>query len=109
LIFCPKEGKVIDLQGQIVFPGFHDAHIHMYLLGQKLMSLDCSGCASIEELQNRIKKFSSEHPDLPWITGAGWDQEMMGRYPTKADIDSVETTRPVVLQRACYHICVCNR
>lgn len=33
--------QTVDLEGHYVLPGLHEAHIHMKLLGQDLLSLDC--------------------------------------------------------------------
>ena len=32
----------------------------------------------------------------------------LGRYPTKEDLDSVISDRPIILFRNCHHIGVCN-
>lgn len=33
--------QMVDLEGHYVVPGLHEAHIHMKLLGQDLLSLNC--------------------------------------------------------------------
>lgn len=43
--------NVVNLNGSRVFPGFHDSHIHVSLLGKSLMSVDLRGCTSIENMQ----------------------------------------------------------
>ena len=39
-----------------------------------------------------------KHPDLPWIQGVQWDQSKLGIYPTRFDLDSIDTDKPVSLK-----------
>jgi len=95
---------VYDLQDQLVLPGLIDSHIHVALYGQSFYSVNCQGCASISELQQRLKHFLQEHPGTGkyvnrvvrcfslWVGrvyGVGWEQDKLGRYPTKHDLDAV--------------------
>ena len=49
-------------EGQAVYPGFIDAHAHFVSYGQSLFEVDLFGAASWEEILQRVKKFSDEHP-----------------------------------------------
>ncbi len=98
-------GEVVDLQNSVCLPGFIDSHVHIDDLGIALDSLDLRGVSSIEELKDRVRIFA-EKSDTPWIIGHGWDQELMGRYPTKDDLDF--TNKPVMLSRICMHAAVLN-
>jgi predicted amidohydrolase YtcJ len=73
------------------------------------MSVDVLGTKSIDELQNRLRDFISTSPNKSgWISGSGWDQQSLGRYPTRHDLDTICSDRPVVLWRVCFHLCVVN-
>ena len=98
-------GEVVDLQNSVCLPGFIDSHVHIDDLGIVLYSLDLRGVSSINELKDRVKIFA-EKSDAPWIIGHGWDQELIGRYPTKDDIDFIN--KPVMLSRICMHAAVLN-
>jgi hypothetical protein len=100
--------KIIDLNGKLVLPGLHDSHIHIYSLGECSSKLDLSGSNSITELKQMLKNYSTEHSDLSWIIGRGWDQDKLGSYPTRYDLDEIVADRPVVLWRACWHVAVIN-
>ncbi len=104
--------EMVDLQGAHVLPGLIDAHGHVMGLGLAALDteLDLTGTASIEELQQRVAAHAAAHPDLPWITGRGWNQELFsdGRLPSAADLDAVVADRPVWLGRVDGHAAVGN-
>eukprot|EP01047_Picozoa_sp_COSAG01_P001948 COSAG01_NODE_48_length_31904_cov_21.696997_32_plen_213_part_00 len=104
--------QVVDLGGKFVLPGLHDAHIHTYAIGEASFYVHLGGCASIDELKQRLRDHARRHPELSWIIGLQWAQhEMGGVYPCAADLDDAlgaEDTRPVFLWRACWHIGCAN-
>ncbi len=101
--FAVKDGKIIavgnnddilnkygaqdtvDAQGKPIYPGFIDAHAHFVGYGQSLFAVDLFGCNSFDEVIERVKKFSAEHPNEAWIRGRGWDQN---KFPGKAYPDN---------------------
>lgn len=101
------EGEVVDLKGKIVLPGFIDSHIHLNFLGQSLKMLNLKGTKSIEELKEKLKDYVNK-TNTSWILGFGWDQEELGRYPTKKDLDEIADNKPVLLYRTCFHAAVLN-
>lgn len=105
----PDGAIVKDLGAtQLVIPGLNDAHIHVGYMGESMEYADCHACNSIEELQATLSSYCKKHASNSWIVGVGWDHSGWGRYPVREDLDQVESTRPIVLYRACWHICVCN-
>ncbi|HDI02374.1 MAG TPA: hypothetical protein ENF93_01875 [Ignisphaera sp.] len=97
-----------DLGENVAIPGFIDAHLHLDGLGLSLNTLDLRGVRSIEELKKRLRDFAKERKG--WIIGRGWDQELFieKRWPTRWDLDSVVSDRPVLLVRVCGHAGVVN-
>jgi len=108
--------KVIDLAGKAVLPGFHDSHIHVYMLGEAATYLDLSGCESIEEMQDMVRAKAKEKTktktddgnDSSWIIGVLWSQEKLGRYPSADDLEDVAPGRCIFLWRVCWHIGVAS-
>lgn len=100
-------GEVVDLGGKTVLPGFIDSHMHLNSLGQSLKMLNLKGTKSIEELKTKLKGYA-EKTSTSWILGFGWDQEELGRYPTRGDLDEVVDDKPVLLYRTCFHAAVLN-
>lgn len=101
--------RVVDLKGRTLVPGFNDSHMHLLGFGESLQLCRLEGTKSIEALKEKIKTFSQTTRDT-WIRGRGWNQDhfLEKRLPTAADIDQVVSDKPVVLNRACGHILVCN-
>jgi predicted amidohydrolase YtcJ len=91
----------VDAKGAVMLPGLIDAHGHVMSLGQQLLTVDLADTKSLDEALAKIKSYATANPDLPWITGGGWNQESwgLGRFPTAADLDSAVADRPVWLSR----------
>jgi predicted amidohydrolase YtcJ len=108
--------REVDGGGRTLLPGLIDAHGHVIDapggvgLGLAVSQLDVSGTKSLEEMQQRLRAYAVAHPDVPWIIGRGWNQELWSekRFPTALDLDSVVSDRPVVLERVDGHAYVAN-
>ena len=100
----------VDGGGRTLMPGFIDAHGHVLGLGFSALQLDLVGTSSLQDLQQRLRDYAAAHPDARWIVGRGWNQELWPekRFPTAADLDSVVSDRPVVLERVDGHAIVAN-
>ena len=100
----------IDGGGRTLLPGFVDAHGHVTDLGLSALNLDLVGTSSLADLKRRLKDYAATNPSAPWIIGFGWNQELWPdkRFPTAADLDSVVSDRPVVLERVDGHALVAN-
>jgi len=97
--------QVVDGGGRTLLPGLIDAHGHVMGLGLGALVLDLSDTSSLAEAQAKIRAYAAANPNLPWITGRGWNQEKwgLGRFPTAADLDAAVADRPVWLQRVDGH------
>ena len=97
--------EVIALQGALVTPAFVDAHIHATSTGLLLTGLDLSGCRSLAEMVDRLRR----HPvETGLLLGHGWDETHWpeGRAPTSTDIDAVIGDRPCYISRVDVHSAV---
>jgi predicted amidohydrolase YtcJ len=102
--------RTIDEQGRTMLPGLIDAHGHVTDLGFYALRLNVTGSASLGELQQRLRDYAAAHPDVKWIQGGGWNQELWPdkKFPTAADLDAIVPDRPVVLERVDGHAIVAN-
>eukprot|EP00741_Cyanophora_paradoxa_P013107 tig00020675_g12660.t1 len=102
-------GAVLDVPDLFVVPGFIDSHIHVHMYGEHLENVDLTGCASIGELQARLRARAASSA-TPWICGFGWEQDLFAerRMPTRRDLDAAVQDRPCFLWRACFHVAACN-
>lgn len=103
--------KFIDVNGKTVLPGFIDAHIHIWKVGNlKTFLLDLRGVSSIEEMLDRLSDFIKRTPGNGWIQARGFNEANMQeqRLPTKEDLDKIITERPLWIIRTCAHIGIAN-
>lgn len=103
--------KLENLEGKTVLPGFNDAHIHIWKVGNLLtFMLDLRGMKSIEEMQQRLSDYAKQNPDLSWIQARGFNEALFPdkRMPNKLDLDKVISDRPVSVIRTCAHQVIVN-
>jgi predicted amidohydrolase YtcJ len=98
-------GRVIDLGGRTVVPGFTDAHLHFLSYGLSLAEIDLAEVPTLAEAQRRVQARAAATPSGLWLTGRGWDQSLWagGSFPTRQDLDTVAPGHPVFLRRKCGH------
>lgn len=100
----------IDLAGAFLYPGFTDAHAHLYGIGEREQTLDLDEVKSIAELVSIVGEAAKALPPGQALVGRGWIETHWPekRFPTRQDIDAVAGDRPVVLTRADGHALVAN-
>ena len=105
-----KVDYLLDGGGRVMMPGLIDGHGHVLGLGEFALRLDVSGTRSIAELQQRLRDYAAANPNLRWIRGGGWNQELWSdrRMPTAADLDAAVPDRPVWLERIDGHAAIGN-
>lgn len=106
--------KVIDAHGQLVLPGFNDAHVHFLSGGFQLSSVDLRDANTPEEFAERIRSFAARVPAGRWITGGDWDHERWASVngttplPTRELIDRFTPDTPVFVSRLDGHMALAN-
>ena len=102
--------EMVDAKGMAIYPGLIDAHAHFVGYGQSLFAVDLFGCTSMDDVVERVKKFSLAHPDEKWIKGRGWDQNKFpGKaYPSNDTLNTLFPTTPVLLERVDGHAAIAN-
>lgn len=103
--------QVWDVDGQVVYPGFNDAHCHFYGYGMNLMQYaDLAGTTSQDsiylKLQEHRKKTGGD-----WLLGRGWDQNLWPEksFPDNQRLNELFPEVPVYLIRIDGHAAWCNR
>lgn len=90
--------EVVDLTGQLLIPGFQDAHVHPVMGGMAMLQCELHGTTSAQECLDIVAAYAASHPDEAWIVGGGWSMEFFpGGTPTRSALDSVVSDRPVYL------------
>lgn len=104
------EVNLVDLGGAFLYPGFTDAHIHLQGIGERELTLNLEGTASVAELVTRVEAELQGKPDGNVLVGRGWIETGWpeGRMPMAADLDPVTGTHKVILIRSDGHALVAN-
>jgi predicted amidohydrolase YtcJ len=104
-------GQTIDLRGGFAVPGLQDAHGHLEGLGAALETVDLRGCASFEELIERVRAQAERQPSGSWIEGRGWDQNLWPdkAFPHHAGLSALVRDHPVMLRRVDGHAALVNQ
>jgi predicted amidohydrolase YtcJ len=90
--------KVVDLQGRMILPGFHDNHVHLAEGGVELSQLNLEGAANVDQIKQRLKDYAEKNPDKKWILGGNWALTLFANAnPRKEVLDAVVSDRPVFL------------
>ena len=102
--------RLIDAKGQLVLPGFNDAHVHFLSGGFQLSSVDLRDANTPQEFAERIRIFADKLPPGRWITGGDWDHERWpdAKLPTRELIDRFTPNTPVFVNRLDGHMALAN-
>ncbi|WP_363464279.1 amidohydrolase [Halogeometricum borinquense] len=114
--------ETIDLAGDVVLPGFIDAHTHLDMVGRSLVHADLSGASGPDDCVDRLRARGDELASISdagngdeddtdeWILGYGYDESTWddSRYLTRDDLDAVSTDRPVAAFREDMHVASLN-
>jgi predicted amidohydrolase YtcJ len=96
--------RVVDLEGRMLLPGFHDAHVHPVSGGMESAQCDLSAFATKEEVLEGIRRYAAAHPTDTWILGSGWALPIFpGANPTRQELDALVADRPAYLEAADGH------
>ena len=107
----------VNLAGRTLLPGFIDAHGHLpdYVTtwGRPDLSPPPVGTVkTVADIQAVVRRWLAEHPapagQLVFFTG--YDDSLLAerRHPTRADLDAVSATVPILLLHASGHLAVAN-
>jgi hypothetical protein len=89
--------RVIDLHGEMVLPGFHDAHIHPMSGAMRLLLCDLSGAKSPEQLYDGVRKEAAT--GNPWVFCNGVPDALTAGIDG-AKLDALVPDRPVFIRNA---------
>ena len=99
--------RVVDLGGRLLTPGLWDSHIHLYHWSRARKHLQLENCSGKEEVLERLRAAPG---NLEWVVGwhlncSRWKEPEL---PTRYDLDSVCSDRPVLLWLSDLHSAVVN-
>lgn len=99
-----RQTVVIDLQGRMLLPSFHDSHVHPVSGGIELGECQLTELTTEAQILAAVRRYADEHPREPWIRGSGWQLPLFAdANPHKSLLDKIVSDRPVFLSAADGH------
>ena len=104
-----RADSLFDANGAFVYPGFIDAHCHLFNYGLMLQQANLFGAESFDMVVKRLLAFDKEK-NPAWLRGRGWDQNLWEgkEFPTRDLLDKHFPDKPVVLTRIDGHAAIVN-
>jgi predicted amidohydrolase YtcJ len=106
-----SDTRVIDLQGKTIVPGFNDVHQHpapVYSWEKLYASLELDTVSSMQNLITLLKRKASVTPKGMLIRGFGYNEVMLGKQPTRDQLDKASIDHPILLTHASGHLSAAN-
>jgi predicted amidohydrolase YtcJ len=106
----PKSIRINLPSNTTIFPGFVDAHAHIYGTGERVLRPRLEAARSVEDVQKIIAALTVQG-SKDWIVARGWDQNQWPTktFPTLHDLDGLTKTQPIALTRIDGHALWCNQ
>ena len=108
--------EVIDVQGQLVIPGFIEGHGHFSGVGTARLNLNLMNAKTWDEIVAMVAERVKTAKPGEWIYGRGWHQEKwdvrpspaVEGFPVHASLSKVSPNNPVLLTHASGHASFAN-
>ena len=93
-----------DLQGQMLLPGFIDAHMHPISGGGYAKALSLNTWGTVDEWIVSIEQYAVDNPGDGLLFGYGFLATTFGpQGPTRQQIDAIVPDRPVLIMDEGFH------
>ncbi|AHN21672.1 amidohydrolase [Lysinibacillus varians] len=105
----PQATTIQHLQGNFMYPGFVDSHLHIIGYGEKLLHIDVSNVTSKDELLHiigaRMEGVSAEQ----WVVAIGMNETAYTEpiFPTLSELDALGEAH-LIIKRSCHHLILAN-
>jgi len=103
-LWAGPDTDVIDLDGKMVLPGFHDSHVHPVSGGIELGECDLNAAEDLGGITATLRACGDRMPGPGWLRGGGWQLPIFpAANPRKEVLDELFPGRPVYLSAADGH------
>ncbi len=113
--YVGRRTKVVNLRGKMVMPGLHDGHTHTLSGGAAINACNLNYAPlTVAQFQQQIQACLDRTSDKEpggWLTVSGWYRQAMqpaGTDATRATLDALRTSRPIVVQSSDGHSALAN-
>ena len=102
--------NTVDAQGLAIFPGFIDAHGHLFSLGLKEFKADLRDTEGIDQIIEKIKQHQGKY-NQKILLGVGWDENQWSDFTflDNQKLNKAFPDIPVVLGRIDGHAYLVNQ
>jgi predicted amidohydrolase YtcJ len=100
-------GRVIDLGGRTVTPGFNDAHLHPVAIPPRAVYVG-PPIVTVDGIVEGLREAAAETPVGSWVLGWGYEHVDLARHLDRHDLDAVSTDQPVMVIHGSLHIFAVN-
>ena len=103
--------EIVDLQGRMMMPSFHDAHAHPIWNGMDFLQCSVFDLLTINEIQERIQACLEEDhvKSSGWVLGAGLNAGLFpSANPNKTLFDEVSKDIPIYIEMSDGHNALVN-
>lgn len=101
-----KMGEICDYTGNMIIPGFVDAHTHLLKTEVRNHRINLK---NIKTKDDMFSKLSSSKKEI--IIAENFDESKIREksFPTIEELDKISKKRPIIIRRICGHIAFINK
>ena len=89
--------EVIDATGKMIMPGFVSGHDHIIAAAWLGSGVPLGAATTMDEALEIIRNYAEDNQDKDLILGMGWNTNILGGWPTSADLDKAVSDRPAFM------------
>ena len=95
--------RVIDLHGDTVLPGLHDAHVHPIDGGISELRCKIAQGSTLSATQESVRACAGRTPSAEWVIGGQWDAPALGGIPDRRALDAATGNHPALIDDTSGH------
>lgn len=96
--YISENTEVVDLDGRMLMPGFHDSHMHPMAAGTRFLRCRLHGLAWPDEVLAKIVECARSGQTEGWFRGVGLADEVFeGTGPHRSLLDDIIPDRPAFI------------
>jgi hypothetical protein len=107
---CEADERVVEPEGECLFPALADAHCHLWGVGLRAGTVDLSGTTSAREAYERLRAYDPADAPTDWVLGYGWDEHAWpdGDRLDRRELDAIFGDVPCSFHRVDRHAIAVN-
>lgn len=104
VVSTARGAEQVDLQGGLLLPGFHDAHLHPLTGGLERLRCELTDLTSVDEYLAAIRGHGGPPGPDGWVRGGGWSVDAFSPHGPTADLlDRAVPDRPAFIVSSDHH------